>query len=159
VGKGKGDRAFVDHGRIHPPSDTRLILIFPQDSEADAFESERELIWLFGRKDLGTGILRNLTDGGEGGAGCHAKKAPRTLEHLQKMRKVNLGHPDRSTPEGKAKADATKRTPEMRALAREHARRGWELRRKRADHVESWQNQCEYDHHASSDGRLSKDTY
>jgi len=38
-------------------------------SEAKAFESEMALIDLFGRKDLGTGCLRNLTDGGEGASG------------------------------------------------------------------------------------------
>lgn len=67
VGKGKGRRVFNIKGHhIHPPKDRSRILIFPQDSEAEAFESEREMIWLFGRKDLGKGCLRNMTDGGEG---------------------------------------------------------------------------------------------
>ena len=35
-------------------------------SEEDAFKHERYMIAVLGRKDLGTGILRNLTDGGEG---------------------------------------------------------------------------------------------
>jgi hypothetical protein len=34
-------------------------------SEFEAFESEIALIELFGRKDFGTGCLRNLTDGGD----------------------------------------------------------------------------------------------
>lgn len=69
VGKGSGRRAFKKQGHsVNPPKDLTKIVIFPQDTEADAFESEMALIWLFGRKDLGTGCLRNLTAGGEGGS-------------------------------------------------------------------------------------------
>jgi hypothetical protein len=66
AGKGKGRRAFTNDGhRVHCPTDRCRILIFPQETEADAFESEIALIDLFGRKDNGTGCLRNLTNGGE----------------------------------------------------------------------------------------------
>jgi hypothetical protein len=66
AGKGSGNRAFITAGhRVHRPKDLSRILIFPMASEAEAFESEIALIDLFGRKDLGTGCLRNLTAGGE----------------------------------------------------------------------------------------------
>lgn len=69
AGKGKGRRAFMSwaHG-VHKPADRTRILVFPMLHEADAFESEIAFIDLFGRKDNGTGILRNLTNGGEGAA-------------------------------------------------------------------------------------------
>lgn len=51
-----------------PPRDRIVILCRNLDWE-EACKIERELITFYGRKDLGTGILRNLTDGGEGSCG------------------------------------------------------------------------------------------
>ena len=66
VGKGKGDRAYTNEShRVHRPEQRDRIVIYPAQSEAEAFETEIDLIWYYGRKDLGTGCLRNLTDGGE----------------------------------------------------------------------------------------------
>ena len=59
-------------------------------NEAEAFESEIALIDLFGRKDLGTGCLRNLTDGGENPPNHKGKK--RSDETRQKMRITQKGH-------------------------------------------------------------------
>jgi len=66
AGKGKGNRAFTskDHG-VHCPKEKERIVIYSAESEADAFETEIALIWYYGRKDLGTGCLRNLTNGGD----------------------------------------------------------------------------------------------
>ena len=66
IGKGKGNRAYnPDHTVKLPPRD-RIRFVIKNISEADAHTLEKELILLYGRKDLGTGILRNLTEGGEG---------------------------------------------------------------------------------------------
>ena len=66
VGKGKGNRAYISFGHgVHCPPDKERIVIYPSFSEDEAFETEIILIWYYGRKDLGTGCLRNLTDGGE----------------------------------------------------------------------------------------------
>ena len=66
VGKGSKVRAFVKHDHRCPvPSDRSRILIQYFVSEADAFTAEVFLIEFYGRKDLGTGCLRNLTNGGE----------------------------------------------------------------------------------------------
>lgn len=67
VGKGTGERAF----RKGSPPRERILLEL-HESEADAFTAEKFLIAYYGRKDNGTGILRNLTDGGEGVSGSEA---------------------------------------------------------------------------------------
>jgi|ERR1035437_1109198 hypothetical protein len=66
VGKGSGVRAFTSwaHG-VHKPADKERILVQEFESEKEAFEAEKFLIAYYGRLDLGTGCLRNLTDGGE----------------------------------------------------------------------------------------------
>ncbi len=71
VGKGQGRRAFKNSGRrMKKPSDeTKIILHSENLTENEAFALEKELIKKYGRKDNDTGILRNLTDGGEGRSG------------------------------------------------------------------------------------------
>ena len=66
VGKGHGERAFSPYKRrFSKPQDSSCILIQEFPSEKDAFAAEMFLIAYYGRKDNGTGVLRNLTDGGE----------------------------------------------------------------------------------------------
>jgi hypothetical protein len=64
VGKGHGNRAYAQHDRSSPPPTDRIVFYIAKD-ESEAFENEVALIWYYGRKDLGLGCLRNLTDGGE----------------------------------------------------------------------------------------------
>jgi hypothetical protein len=69
VGKGKGRRVSRTVGRHRPPFDSSRIILQEFSSEPDAIFAERFLISLYGRKDLSTGCLINMTDGGEGASG------------------------------------------------------------------------------------------
>jgi NUMOD3 motif len=87
AGKGCENRAFVQENHYCPlPKSRDRVLIFARASETEAFETEAELIRNWGRKDLGTGVLRNLTDGGDGSSGYK-----HTEEALQKMSAVHAG--------------------------------------------------------------------
>jgi hypothetical protein len=69
IGKGKDNRVFAKHGKLPVPKDkSKIVFIFEELSEQDAFDLECLLIKYHGRKDNDTGILRNLTDGGDGGS-------------------------------------------------------------------------------------------
>jgi hypothetical protein len=58
-------------------------------SEPEAFDVEKTLIAKYGRRDIGTGILTNLTDGGEGTSGY--RHAPRSEETRRKISEAHKG--------------------------------------------------------------------
>lgn len=65
IGKGKNARYKKIHTCGVPPIE-RITFIKENMSNEDACALEIKLIAQYGRKDLDTGILRNLTSGGEG---------------------------------------------------------------------------------------------
>jgi hypothetical protein len=67
AGKGSGNRAFVKGNHFVPcPKNPENIIIQEWPSEEESIVGEILLIAIYGRIDLGTGCLRNLTDGGDG---------------------------------------------------------------------------------------------
>jgi hypothetical protein len=82
VGKGWLRRVHGRHRVGWPPPGDRIIAEEYPD-EKSAFEAERFLIAYYGRKDLGTGCLRNRTDGGEGACGRIYKHSQETKNKLK----------------------------------------------------------------------------
>ena len=72
IGKGKENRVYKIHqkGISVPKDESRIIFLKQNLTEEDAFKHEIYMIAVLGRKDLGTGILRNRSDGGEGPSGA-----------------------------------------------------------------------------------------
>jgi hypothetical protein len=67
IGKGYNGRAFYKHHNgLLPKDKSKIVFLETNLSDIGAIALERRYIRWYGRKDLGTGILRNLTDGGDG---------------------------------------------------------------------------------------------
>ena len=87
IGKGCGKRAFEKYGRTVPaPIDNSYIAFVEEGlTEVEAFSLETYCIQAYGRIDMGNGILRNRTDGGEGSSG--AVVSEETRRKLSDMRR------------------------------------------------------------------------
>lgn len=87
IGKGKGSRINDDHKYIPVPnSELHRVKLETNLSEIGAFAIERRIISWYGRKDIGTGILLNRADGGQGAAGYKHTAAAKSL-----IKKGNTG--------------------------------------------------------------------
>lgn len=112
IGKGSGRRAYSTVRAIKRPKDDNRIVILQEGlTEQEAFDLESWLIGGLGRKDLGTGILRNRSAGGEGAAGAKWSE-----ESRKKLAKTNTGkkHSEESKRKMAAKAVGRKDTEETR---------------------------------------------
>lgn len=77
IGKGEKLRAWKPHRRrngtdLIPKDKSKIIILYHELTELWSILLERRLIRWHGRKDLNTGILVNMTDGGEGVSGRKA---------------------------------------------------------------------------------------
>ena len=88
IGKGSGKRIVSKKDRVVnlPKDKSRIIFLKQNLLEEEAFKHEKYMIAVFGRKDLGTGILYNRTDGGEGSSGHIVSD-----EVKEKLKQFNMG--------------------------------------------------------------------
>lgn len=149
VGKGTGDRDlshwsrgshnkplqdFLSHLRQRDMEPIRQRVLETED-EQEAFKKEIELIALYGRRNIGTGTLFNLTDGGEGLSG-----AVKTAAHKENDKNNSLKN--WADPVYREKVVAAQKrvqgTEEARSLKSEASKRTWAdtaIRDKRTDGI------------------------
>ena len=97
IGKGTGYRAWDTHHFPIPKDKSRIVILENNLTEIGAYAIERRMIRWYGRKDLGLGILRNGTDGGEGassGIGNHRYGKPMSEESKKKLSASKKGKPN-----------------------------------------------------------------
>jgi len=100
IGKGKGKRMKEKHTVAIPKDPNQILILKKNLTEEEAFKHECYLIHILGRKDVGTGILRNMTDGGDGCSGRICSE-----ETKKKSSKSNRGQTrDKSVGENISKA-------------------------------------------------------
>jgi len=114
IGKGSGKRIYEKRRRYcKPPKDKSRIIFLKQNlTEEEAFKHEKYMIAVFGRKDLGTGILHNRTDGGEGLSGfTHSEESKRKQsEKMKGENNPNYGKRGKDTSKyGKKHSEESKR--------------------------------------------------
>ena len=74
IGKGKGNRINDYHTKfVKVPAEKKRLFLKQNLTEEEAFNHEIYMISIFGRKDLGTGILINRSDGGLGGRNVRSR--------------------------------------------------------------------------------------
>ena len=99
IGKGTGKRAWSKNHNVSLPKNHLIVIIADNLSDVWAIALERRLIRWYGRNDIGTGILYNRTDGGEGiTKGTKLSEERRKQISLSmKNRKFSLKHRQRKS--------------------------------------------------------------
>jgi hypothetical protein len=154
VGKGMGDRDlshwskrshnkpfqdFIAHLKVRE-MEAPCIRVFETENEQEAFDKEKELIALYGRRDIGTGTLFNKTNGGEGVAGYTKSEQEKSNDRANTTKNWQ-------NPEYRAKVIAAQKqvqsTPEMLAIKSKNTTQGWaveETREKRHQGIKAARN-------------------
>jgi len=134
VGKGKGYRAFTNCNRkvVKKPTEKLLIILEYHESESQAFEAERFLISFYGRFDIGTGCLRNMTDGGDG-----ASPSLETRKKIGLASKGNNYAKGNSNRKGAVVSESTRKKMSLSKIGRSSPNKGKKMSEEQKSKISS----------------------
>ena len=115
IGKGKYSRASDTHVNISVPKDkSRIVFLERTLSEIGSLALERRYIRWYGRKDIGTGILRNMTDGGDGAS----NPSPQSRAKANSAHKKLWGTPEYRQRQSEAHTNPSEEVREKLRISR-----------------------------------------
>jgi hypothetical protein len=124
IGKGKKNRPYSKNRKFKPPTRDRILILKKGLTEEEAIRHEIYMIAILGRKDKGTGILRNLTDGGEGISGySHREETKRRIGESNSRKKCSAKVREKIS--NSVKGFSWYNNGEVSVQAREHPGNGW----------------------------------
>ena len=122
IGKGTKRRAYAKHYCPVPKDKSKIQFLAENLTEKDAHGLEIALITKYGRKDLGTGILHNRTDGGEGTAG--SKRIPWNKGKTGVYTEKQLASMSESAKKRAPQSEETQRKKSAAMMGRPSKRKG-----------------------------------
>lgn len=141
IGKGTGKRVWAKGtGEVGKPKDPiRIVIVEKNLTNTGSLAIERRLIRWYGRIDRGTGILRNKTDGGDGGNGAPLgnKLSAETKQKISESHKGKKRKP--MSTESKKKLSESLKGKNLGKIRTEEQKNAMSIRqagRKRKPHTE-----------------------
>lgn len=120
IGKGEGRRAYSRNHSVFVPPEERIIFLKKNLLEEDAYQHEEYLISIFGRKDLGTGILHNKTNGGDGTRGMLLTETQRNEISRRQLEEKNHFFGKKHTPETRKRMSEAQTGEKHSMFGRKH---------------------------------------